>query len=224
MTPDASVTTSPSATSPTSGAQATDDIDPRVARSRAAVLGAARTLLVDGGPGAVTVDAVVAASGVAKTTIYRHWPSQRELLVAVMRDCAPALDELVAAAHDDDFETALRRVVASVAAMFSDESWVRVLPGMIALKRELHDLEEFQNELEQRNKDAIGAVLAKGIAEGRVRPDIDAELTGLYLGGPFLMAALLDGRVPAGLGDEIVDRFLASEAAFLAAADVRQRA
>src|SRR5690606_191899 len=48
-------------------------LDARVARSRATVLRTATDLLVEGGPSAVTIDAIVARSGVAKSTIYRHW-------------------------------------------------------------------------------------------------------------------------------------------------------
>ena len=57
-------------------------------RTREAVLTAATDLLVEGGPSAVTIDAVVARSGVAKSTIYRHWESRDEVLVAVFPDGA----------------------------------------------------------------------------------------------------------------------------------------
>ena len=64
------------------------DCDPRVARSRAAVISAATELLVDAGPNAVTIDAIVARSGVAKSTIYRHWASRDDVLLDVMEVCA----------------------------------------------------------------------------------------------------------------------------------------
>src|SRR4029077_11891972 len=50
--------------------QATSE-NPRIARTRERVIRSATDLLVEGGPWAVTVDAVVARSGVAKSTIYR---------------------------------------------------------------------------------------------------------------------------------------------------------
>jgi crotonobetainyl-CoA:carnitine CoA-transferase CaiB-like acyl-CoA transferase len=62
-------------------------MDPRIERTQAAVRRAATDLLVEGGPAAVTVDAVVARSGVAKSTIYRHWKTRDDLLiVAVFED------------------------------------------------------------------------------------------------------------------------------------------
>ena len=68
-------------------------VDPRVSRTRAAVLRAATDLLVEGGPYAVTIDAIVARSGVAKSTIYRHWQSRDEVLLSVIESCAPQLPE-----------------------------------------------------------------------------------------------------------------------------------
>ncbi len=62
----------------------------RVARSRALVTDAVIDLIVEGGLSAVTVDAVVARSGVAKTTVYRHWASREALLADVLASALPA--------------------------------------------------------------------------------------------------------------------------------------
>ena len=67
------------------------DVDPRVRRSREAVLAASVALFVAGGPRAVTVDAVSEASGVAKTTIYRHWRDRAHLLADTYRACLPVV-------------------------------------------------------------------------------------------------------------------------------------
>jgi AcrR family transcriptional regulator len=58
-----------------------DTIDQRVSRSKQAVLAATFELLSETGLAGVSVDAVAERSGVAKTTIYRHWPSRAALLL-----------------------------------------------------------------------------------------------------------------------------------------------
>src|SRR5262245_27283926 len=64
--------------------------DPRVERSRKAILETTRQLLAEGSARALTVEAVAARSGVAKTTIYRRWRDKWELaLDAVMIDMVP---------------------------------------------------------------------------------------------------------------------------------------
>ncbi len=54
--------------------------DPRIERTRRLVLEATLALLAESGYGAVTIEAVAARSGVAKSTIYRHWPGRVELI------------------------------------------------------------------------------------------------------------------------------------------------
>ncbi|MBN2623081.1 MAG: helix-turn-helix transcriptional regulator, partial [Acidimicrobiales bacterium] len=52
------------------------DVDPRIERSREQILAAAIDLLREVGYGGLTIEAVAARSGVAKSTIYRHWSSK----------------------------------------------------------------------------------------------------------------------------------------------------
>ncbi|MCX5044776.1 TetR/AcrR family transcriptional regulator [Aldersonia sp. NBC_00410] len=66
-----------------------DNIDPRRLRSRARLLDAATELLLSGGVDAVTIDAVTRSSGVARTTLYRHFPSSTELLAAAFERLVP---------------------------------------------------------------------------------------------------------------------------------------
>ena len=63
--------------------------DPRPARSRARLLEAATDLLRSGGPSAVTVDAVIRASNVARATLYRHYASGNDLLAAAFHALIP---------------------------------------------------------------------------------------------------------------------------------------
>src|SRR6476646_7971929 len=71
--------------------------DPRVERSRQAILEATLQLLArDGDVGSLTVEAVAARSGVAKTTIYRRWRDKWELaLDAAMIDVLTTFDDPV---------------------------------------------------------------------------------------------------------------------------------
>jgi AcrR family transcriptional regulator len=56
-------------------------------RARAAVLDAAADLVAEVGLERATIDEIAARSGVAKTTIYRHWPSRQALMIAAVRSC-----------------------------------------------------------------------------------------------------------------------------------------
>jgi AcrR family transcriptional regulator len=58
-----------------------DDADERVRRSKQAVLATTYQLLTEAGISGLSVDEVARRSGVAKTTIYRHWPSRSALVL-----------------------------------------------------------------------------------------------------------------------------------------------
>jgi AcrR family transcriptional regulator len=58
--------------------------DPRSVRSREAILHAARQLLLEHGPSAVTHVQVAERSGVGRATVYRHWPRSDQLLGEAM--------------------------------------------------------------------------------------------------------------------------------------------
>lgn len=53
-------------------------------RSREAMLSAVRTLLITGGPAAVTHQRVAQEAKVGRATVYRHWPRPEQLLFEAM--------------------------------------------------------------------------------------------------------------------------------------------
>ena len=61
-------------------------VDPRVARTRHAVLTTAREVLLDEGWEGVTLGRVAERSGYARTTLYRHWPQRLDLLRDLIRE------------------------------------------------------------------------------------------------------------------------------------------
>ena len=62
--------------------------DPRVMRSKAAILEATAELISEHGFPGVSIEAVAARSGAAKTTVYRHWPSREALVIEAFGLCA----------------------------------------------------------------------------------------------------------------------------------------
>ena len=184
-------------------------MDPRIARTHAAVMTAATELLVEGGAEALTVDAVVARSGVAKSTLYRHWATRDDLVADVFNSNAP---ELSAPDPDADFETALRALVAELAETLADERWQRLLPALLALRAQHTGVAVLDGELKVQQHDIFSGVLRRVVEERRV-PDtvlVDLDRTITLIAGPLLMAALLDtAGLDRPLADSCVDQFLA---------------
>jgi len=184
------------------------DCDPRVARSRAAVISAATELLVDAGPNAVTIDAIVARSGVAKSTIYRHWASRDEVLLDVMEVCAP---DLVDPDPALGVEGGLREIAHRIGAMLNDPEWARVLPALLMLKTHAHGIADLEKRMEERQNEVVISLIRRGVEEGLLRPDAECPEASAVLVGPLFFAQLT-GSVPidAGFVERTVDRFLAA--------------
>lgn len=192
------------------GAAATVEpvLDPRVTRSREAVITAARELLVEGGPSAVTVDAVVARSGVAKSTIYRHWESRDDLLVGVMQACAPNVPTPPA---ELGFADAVRAMVRGVGAMFNDGDWARMLPALMMLKHHEDGLAHLEEELHAEQLAVLEDLRQRGIREGLVPPETVADEIAAQLIGPLFFALITESiAIDEAFCDRVVDRFLAS--------------
>jgi AcrR family transcriptional regulator len=187
-----------------------DDPDPRILRTRQAVLEAATDLLVEGGPSAVTMDAIVTRSGVAKSTIYRHWASRDEVLVDVFSHCAPDLEVPDPALS---FEDALRAFVGSIVTHFADPQWARIVPALLMLKAHALGVEDLEKRLEKNQSDAAAAVLKRGIDEGVLRAGLDVEEALAHLVGPVLFAQLTGSvALDHAFANRTVDVFLAAYA------------
>jgi len=185
-------------------------VDPRVSRSRAAVIRAATDLLVEGGPNAVTVDSIVARSGVAKSTIYRHWGSRDDILVSVIESCAPQIPE---PDPDVDVVDGLRQVIHAMADALNDPEWARVLPALLMLKNHEAGIAAMNDRIEHEQDMVLETLLRRGAAEGVLRDDLDPQEATAALLGPLLFAHLTESvKIDADFVDRTVDRFLAAYA------------
>jgi AcrR family transcriptional regulator len=182
-------------------------MDARIERTQTAVMEAATELLLEGGPSAITMDGVVARSGVAKSTLYRHWPTRDALVIAVFGHIAP---NLPAPDPNLTFEEGLRVLAHEFVAIVSDPYWKRLIPAMLLLKSEMHEIAELNDDLQQHQADVVTPVLECGVHEGWLPEGFDAQCVSTLLIGPILMAALTDSTpLTPEFADHCVDHFLA---------------
>jgi AcrR family transcriptional regulator len=104
--------TTPQPAAPDSAALPRGKGRPRSATADRAILDATREALADLGWGGLTMGDVAARAGVAKTTLYRRWPSKNELVVDAV---ASLFDELEMA----DLGS-LRADIAATVSRFAD--------------------------------------------------------------------------------------------------------
>lgn len=161
----------------------------------------ARDLMRAKGPRSVTVEAVAARSGIAKTTIYRRHRDRRDMLsVALAHVTAPEpLDA------DADAAERLRWVIAQAvrtveqgigfggfAALLTDDD-----PEFSTLFRQI--LGEQRAELE--------AVINAGASDGSLRADVDAATFIDAVVGAYTAERARTGHVGAGWEKRLFDLF-----------------
>jgi AcrR family transcriptional regulator len=183
-------------------------MDPRIVRTRSAVLRAATDLMVEGGPAAMTVDAVVARSGVAKSTIYRHWPSRDDLFIAVIESHAPRLAD---PAPGTDVVSALRSAVRAVAASLADPDWARLLPALLSLRHHVDDVKALEERLEVRRDEVLSSLIERAAAEGVIEAGVNVREAINQLLGPLVLAQLAESiPLEPAFADRTLGRFLAA--------------
>ena len=151
----------------------------RVLRSKTAVLAAAHELLSEGGLGGVSVDAVSERSGVAKTTIYRHWPSRTALLL-------DACSKLSARPQPPDTGTLrgdLETMALYLAARLQTAGWAKVLPSIVDAAERDPKLAKLQASLHGEMRGAFRTIVERGQERGEAETAIDpAELIAAVMG------------------------------------------
>jgi AcrR family transcriptional regulator len=184
--------------------------DRRAERSRQAILDATLQLLAqDGDVGSLTVEAVAARSGVAKTTIYRRWRDKWELaLDAVMIDTLPRFDEPV---DVGDTRKELLTFVNAVVKMLATPPYGPAMQGLVSQIATDPDLARVYREQVVKPRMAqLAPVIKRGIARGDLRQDTDVRRLHELLVGPIFYRLLLSGApLDRNLGPRLVEDVLA---------------
>ena len=173
------------------------NVDPRVARTRATVLGAAIDLLAERGYSGFSVEAVVERTGVAKTTLYRHWATRDDLLAAAIAkldgaglDGAGPLPD-TGSVRQDLLDLQARRVRAA-----HTTQWERCMPALVEAAAHHPELAAMIARLTSQILAQIETLLARGIERGELRHDLDPRLAASALIGPIVFRRLLLQEAP----------------------------
>jgi AcrR family transcriptional regulator len=184
-----------------------DGCDPRIARTRAVVLESTLDLLVERGYDGLAIEAVAEHAGVAKTTIYRHWPT-KELLVSQAVACLKDPPEVP---DSGDLRDDLRTLMRGLAAGLRRGRWSKVLPIVVDAAERHPELRRLHREFVRERQNPSRTVLSRAIERGELPRDADVELGVAMLAGPLFYRRLIN---QASLGpafvDQVVDGTLAA--------------
>jgi AcrR family transcriptional regulator len=166
--------------------------------ARERILETADRLFYQGGVRAVGIDRVIAEAGVAKMTLYAHFPSKDDLIVAVLKHRAAAFQESFQAAlgrHRAALNDPLRAFFAALREWFESPGFRGC--AFINAAVELADATHPGFEFARVHKQCFAEFL-KGLVEQLVGPDAAAvaPAVGLLVEGA-IVTAVIQGRPDA---------------------------
>ena len=165
----------------------------RRARTRDRVLAAARSILEADGFARLTMERVAAESGVAKTTLYRRWPTKAALCMELYLDVA---GQELRDPDTGDVARDLKRIADTVVRLQTRTVAGPAFLGLIAeaqLNPETRTA--FLAEFAGRRRQLTRRVLRRAIDRGELRPDTDVDLVIDAIGGAVTFR-LLQGHAP----------------------------
>jgi AcrR family transcriptional regulator len=162
-------------------------IDPRIARTRRLVLDATIALLAECGYGGVTIEAVAARSGVAKSTIYRHWPGRLELIHDAFHELKPP----VTTCDEGSTRERIVQVLEDLARLTRASTWSSCLPSLIDAAEHDPEARALHGQLAATGRRTLVDLLAAGVSSGELPPGLDPELMAEALAGPILLRRLM---------------------------------
>jgi AcrR family transcriptional regulator len=156
--------------------------DPRVVLSRERVLTATLDLLTEAGLGGLTVDEVAKRSGVAKTTIYRHWSNRNALIIDACLRMTDGDDE---PPDTGSLEGDVKAVLTNLAELLVTARWSSILPSIVDAAERDPEIAEVHSRLQRWHAAPLRAALERAVLRGEIPPEVDLSAIAAALRGPL---------------------------------------
>lgn len=168
---------------------------PLSAAARSKLLAAAQEIIVQCGLDACTLEEVGRRSGVAKTTVYRHFRNLDDLMIT-------AIDELiedVATPDHGSLRADLETIVRAFTGIVKHQSFRQLFASMLGRALVDPEFEAVYRQAQEIRHAPLRIALQRGIARGEVDPEIDLEQAMYFVQGPFVAKRLVEN-------DDVTDR------------------
>ena len=164
---------------PTDGS--VDKVDGRVQRSRDRVLATSLELLSESGVGGFTVDEVVRRSGVAKTTVYRQWPTREALVL----DVASRISAEQAVPDTGSLEGDVTALLTNLANLLGTARWASVVPSLVDVAERDPEFAKIHSRIQRGHASALRAVIERAVSRGELTSAAEPSTLISALVGPL---------------------------------------
>jgi AcrR family transcriptional regulator len=156
-------------------------IDDRVRRSKESVLRVTSDLLSESGVGGVSIDEVSRRSGVAKTTIYRHWTTRSDLVI----DACSQLTMKQDVPDTGSFAGDLTALLTNLAKLLRTARWSFVMPSIIDAAERDTSLAKVHSQIQLGHSEPFREVIERAIRRAEIPSHTDPRVVIAGLLGPL---------------------------------------
>jgi AcrR family transcriptional regulator len=186
----------------------------QIDRTRALALKTAADLLREVGYRQLSIELVVQRSGIARSTLYRHWKNKAELAIAAFD---AALGPSPPAPDLGDIRADLIFVYRRFPEILARSIWGAVLPSIIEASKSDPLFDGLLGEVVNQRKQDVREIFRRAIARGEIRPDANVEwavdtLDGVYYHRLLIAGGRLDDKAMADwLVDSVLSQLLVAK-------------
>lgn len=170
---------------------------PRSEEARRRTIEATVQALLELGAEGLTMEQIAERSGVAKSTIYRHFGTREHLVAESVRSCVVEQSTPDSGSLADDLTELFTRYDESEETKRLNE----LIPLLIDAARRDAGMREVLDVLLVERQRPMRTVLKLAQARGEIDPDLDLEVAVAVLIGPFTYRRMVQGA-------EITDEFV----------------
>lgn len=183
-------------------------MDPRIERTRTAVLDAAFAVIGEVGFAGATIDAISRRSGVARSTIYRHWSDRDDLLVESMSRAVGTVGSVATGSLRDD----LVALALQIGAVLAAEPIGSVIASVLLESRRDPALDRLRSRFVEHRRAEGRRLVADAIRRGELPGSIDPLEVAEALAARVLFRAIMlreptDPRWAAEFVDGLLARY-----------------
>lgn len=146
---------------------------------------AALAELAEVGYGGFTIGSVSARSGVARSTIYRHWPDK----LALIADALESLNRQPPSAGAPAGQSSRQRIhqlVRHLAEVFDGSILSDCVPALIEGAERHREVRQFHHRFNEQRRTVLVGAIAEGVAAGEIPGHVDPEMAALALVGSIV--------------------------------------
>jgi AcrR family transcriptional regulator len=164
-----------------------DPTDPRAVRTRAKILEATCSAIVDAGIGAITMDEVARRAGVSRSTLYRHWSELPTLVSATIEHMTIAPDTPSIA----DPLARLQSIIEGLGAALRKEPWATLLLAVAEGGARDDQIQQLHVEFTRARRRPALLAVAAAQRSGSLPSELDAEWIVDTLAGPLFYRRMI---------------------------------